>query len=162
LLDLPDFDRAGTAWDYVLSRRFVDDRTAREYVNALMGAGRDEPAARAWAAYHAGDGEGFLETNWVFNGGFESNPVSVPLDWQLDASGDDVQVAIDPSVARTGSRSLRVKFGGHANVDYQNTRQAALVPPGRYRLTAFLRADGLTTDQGLRLRIDADSIISYT
>jgi hypothetical protein len=47
----------------------ADEEIARDYVNRSSGTGDVESAAEAWAAYRRAPG--YLESTWVFNGGFE-------------------------------------------------------------------------------------------
>jgi hypothetical protein len=71
----------------------------------------------------------------------------------MESVNEDVKVAIDTATAHSGSRSLRVKFGGKENVAYSHTTQTAFVAPGSYRFQAFVRAQDITTDQGIGFRI---------
>jgi hypothetical protein len=67
---------------------------------------------------------------------------------------EDAVPELDDTVARSGRQSLRIRFGGKANVDYRHTSQITLATtPGSYRLQGFVRASGLTTDQGIGLRV---------
>ena len=61
-----------------------------------------------------------------------------------------MRVDRDPSVARTGARSLRIRFTGDGDPAYDQTSQLIRVTPGDYRFQAFVRADGLTTNSGIR------------
>jgi hypothetical protein len=46
-----------------------------------------------------------------------------------------------------------VTFDGAANIDYRGASQTAVVAPGRYRFTAVLRTEGITTNQGIGFRL---------
>ena len=87
----------------------------------------------------------------------ESGCLQDSLDWKVtDVSG--VQVTRDSRIAHSGTTSLRIDFDGTTNVGYQHITQLAVVPPGRYRFSAFVRSDGVTTDEGVGVRIlDAES-----
>ena len=146
-------DAAGVAWTWLLAHKRADDRVAHEYVNFLYGLRQYEIAARSWALYLGHRRNGYLESNWLFNGDFESEPQQVPFDWSLQNLNDDVQVALDASVARTGARSLRVRFGGKENVSYSHTSETSSVTPGVYRFEAFIRAQDITTDRGIGFQI---------
>jgi O-antigen ligase len=147
------FADAATAWNCLLSHRYVDDRLANEYVDFLYKDHRYEDAARSWALYAADRGNAYLESNWLFNGDFESQPSGSRFDWTMENLNDDVEVELDASVARTGARSLRVRFGGKANVAYSHTFETTFVTPGLYRFQAFVRSQGITTDQGIGFHI---------
>lgn len=147
-----DFDRGPAVWNRLLSHGFADDLIASDYVNSLYDDKQYEHAARSWAQYLGDRRNGYLDSTWVFNGGFESESSRTPFDWRLDKV-DDVAVAVDSTVARSGKHSLKIKFDGQENVEYGRTYQTAFVTPGVYRFQAFVRADGITTDQGIRFWI---------
>ena len=144
---------AEAVWDWMLSRHFADDAMARDYVNFFYRLQRYDLAAAAWSRYLGDRGRGYLQSNWLFNGDFESAPVAVAFDWNIGGLGEDVRALIDSGAAHSGSRSLRIDFGGRKNVDYHQTFQTAFVQGGRYRFAAFVRTHGLTSDQGVGFRI---------
>jgi O-antigen ligase len=146
-------DDATVAWTWLLAHRYADDRIAHEYVNFLYGDRRYEAAARSWAVYLGSRRNGYMESDWLFNGGFESDPSGTAFDWRMGNLNDDVEVALDGSVARSGARSLRVRFGGKENVSYSHTSETSSVTPGVYRFEAFIRAQDITTDRGIGFRI---------
>ena len=137
LMNLGRFPNAMTVWEVVLAQHYADDKLAREYVGVLVNDHRYEAAAKAWASYLGERRKGYLESNWVFNGDFETEPSGVAFDWKTENLSDDVKVAIDASVAHTGSHSLKIQFGGKTNVDYGGTSQMVFVRPGKYRFTAY-------------------------
>ena len=148
-----NFGDAATAWTWLLAHGHADDRVAHDYVNFLYGDRRYEAAARSWAVYLGNRRNGYMESNWLFNGGFESDPSGTAFDWRMGNLNDDVEVALDGNMARSGARSLRVRFGGKENVTYSHTSQTALMTPGVYRFEAFVRAQDVTTDRGIGFRI---------
>lgn len=143
---------AVVVWDAVVSRHYWDEESAREYVRDLHWDHRDEAAAEAWANYLGDRRHGFMESNWVYNGDFELDPSGMVFDWRMENLNDDVRVTLDPSVAHTGKRSLKIQFAGKENVDYDRTGVTAFVKPGQYRFTAFVKADGITS-QGFAFHI---------
>jgi len=153
LMQLKNVADAMTVWDWVLSEHFGDDRLVREYMDFLLRDHRYESAAQAWARYLGNRRNGYMESNWLYNGDFESEPSGVAFDWRIESLNDDVVVTLDSSVAHTGLRSLKIQFGGKENVNYSHTSQTAFVRPGRYRFTAFVRTAGITTDQGIAFHI---------
>lgn len=153
LIRTRNFGDAATVWTWLLAHRYTDDGLARDYVNFLNRDRRYEAAAWSWAQYLGNRRSGYLESTWLFNGGFESDPSGTAFDWTLKSLNDDVEVALDAGVARTGSRSLRVRFGGKENVNYGHTSQTTFLTPGVYRFQAFVRAREITTDQGIGFRI---------
>src|SRR5207245_328992 len=112
LMEARDFDHAAMAWSRLISHRLAEDRVARDYVNFLYKDRRYETAARAWALYLGGRAKGYLEATWLFNGDFEIEPSGSWFDWTMSNLNDDVEVALDASVVRSGARSLRIRFAG--------------------------------------------------
>jgi hypothetical protein len=86
------------------------------------------------------------------NGDFEFELSKSVLDWRIDER-NDVEVALDASVAHTGQHSLRLRFSAQGNLNYGQTSQTAYVPPGTYRFEAFIRTQDITTDQGIGFHI---------
>jgi hypothetical protein len=89
----------------------------------------------------------------VWDGGFEQGFSRGGFGWQkTDVPG--ASVALDSSVRRSGTATLRVSFDGSANIDFQHVRQDMVVEPGtRYRFRAYVRCEGVSTDSGPRFRI---------
>jgi hypothetical protein len=56
-------------------------------------------------------------------------------------------------VSYEGHSSLRISFAGGANVSYGHVTQKSAVPPANYVLAAHVRADRITTDQGIGIRL---------
>lgn len=135
-------------WAWLTARGFSDLALAREYLGALFARKDYGQAAAAWAAFLAKDRGDFLAANFIYNGGFERDFTNTPLDWRT-GDREGVEVAVDNQVAHSGSRSLRIRFAGKENLSYHETGLTIFVKPGRYRFTAYLRLDNLTTDQGI-------------
>jgi O-antigen ligase len=142
------------AWNWVLARHHPDRQLAGDYVNFMSEqCERNDAAARGWALYLGDAANGYLRSTWVLNGDFESDPSSSMFDWRIGGLNRDVETALDDRVARTGSRSLRIRFAGKRNVNYSETWQTAFVPPGVYRFEAFVRTRAIKTAEGIRFRI---------
>jgi O-antigen ligase len=139
-------------WKWDVLHGYADDRLARDYVNYLASNQKYEDAARTWESYLGPRREGYLESNWVFNGDFEFELSTLALDWRIDQR-DDVEVARDASIANTGSHSLRIRFESKGNINYGQIAQRAFVAPGRYRFEACIRTQEITTDQGIGFHI---------
>jgi O-antigen ligase len=146
---IPDSE---AVWNRTVSRGYVDDQLAREYLDYLFANREYKTAAQSWARYVGQRGAGYLESTWVFNGDFECEPSGSVFDWRIDHR-DDVEVTEDAGVAHTGSRSLRIRFQGNENLNYSHVTQTAFVKPGRYRFEAYVRTERLTTDEGIGFRI---------
>jgi len=147
-------DYAAAAWAWTASHHYADEALARDFVHYLFARGDYEQAARSWAGYVGDRATGYLQSSFVFDGGFESMPSGTEFDWQLGGlDGDRVVVSLDPEVARSGKQSLRIRFGGADNVDFHHTRQVVFVTPGVYTFAALVRAMGVTTDRGLAFHL---------
>ncbi len=168
--ELPDYL---TAMDFFLSRNLLDPALAvwnRELalgmvarmpqaiplVNALISQNRLAEAQRTWhQALRASrwPRDPREETSLIFNGGFERKIVGGGFDWR-EIPADGVTYARDSGVSHSGSHSLRIDFGGQANLDFANVFQLVPVEPGtRYHFSAWLRTKGISTDQGIRFQI---------
>ena len=145
-------DDARRTWDWIAERGPADDTLAGEYVEFLIRRRRSDLAASAWCRHLGKRLDGYRTFNYLFNGGFESDPAPSPFDWSL-ARVQGAEVSRDCTTARVGSCSLRVNFGGTNNLDFAAASQITLLAPGHYRLHAFIRTEGLTTDQGIRFRV---------
>ncbi len=93
------------------------------------------------------------EGNLVFNGDFEQLPANKGFDWRKsDASYPVINYAADN--AHSGKRCMRVDFTVARNDTYLLTYQMLpLRPDSHYRLSAYVRSDGITSDSGPRLQI---------
>lgn len=152
--DLIAADRGGTedAWIWITARGLGSGRLAREYVQYLFAKRDYQTAAYAWARYLGPRENGYLKSNWVFDGDFENELSDSAFDWRINAR-DGVVAAEDTNVAHTGSRSLRIHFEGKENLDYDGVGQVAFVRSGRYRFEAYVRTDAITTDRGIGFHI---------
>jgi hypothetical protein len=144
---------AALAWAELDRRKFTDVPLAASHVAFLLGQRRYEEARQVWwkAAPPGPAGDR------IYNGGFEQDPSGCRLDWTL-ASIPGVEIERDTSVAKEGSSSLYVRFQNSGNVALNSPAQIAVVSQGRYRLSAWLKTDGVTSDQGVALCVaDAES-----
>ena len=98
-------------------------------------------------------GEAGPDAALVWNAGFEQELLNGGFDWRVSPV-EGAQMGWDEQIVHSGRRSLRVDFDGSANVDFQNVWQYVFVQPAtRYRLSAFFRAQDLSTDSGMRFEI---------
>jgi O-antigen ligase len=150
-------DNVTTVWNWIASHSFADERRARDYVNFLFRHEQYENAAQSWARFLGDHRDGYLDSNWLYNGDFESEPQGLALDWRMEGLADDVEVVRDATVAHTGAHSLRIHFAGKTNVNYGQTFETAFVTPGAYRFEAFVRTEGITTDQGIGFHLYSET-----
>ncbi len=148
---------AQQAWQWMGLHGFRDDTIAGGYVDFSLKHRQYEAAAETWAQYAGSRLPGYRRANFVFNGGFEFEPVPCPLDWRFsEVSG--ASASRDTQVVHSGKSSLRVEFLGEENLSYRQVSQLTCVRPGRMRFSAFVRTAGITTDQGIGFRIfDSES-----
>jgi hypothetical protein len=140
---------AGLGKSFPLSKSYL-------LIRNLIHHNRIEDAARVWqqaltAAGRRGEaGSGSL----VFNGGFEKDLANGGFGWrQLPTPGAGIYLVTD--VVHGGRRSARVTFDGSENVDFRHLQQSVAVIPGRkYRFSAYMRTDSITTDSGPRFQIN--------
>ena len=128
------------------------------YVDFLLARRRFEAAQAVWAAAGTdGANTGYPGLNRIYNGGFEAEPTGSGLDWKAEAN-PAVEMERDQSVAKDGKASFRINFLGNENIHFHHLSQVAVVTPGKYAFSAWLKTDVITTDEGVRLCIaDAES-----
>ncbi len=144
-------EAAAALWPQLLRLGCADDHVASVYLAGLAAAGEGNRAVEVRRAYLNGRPGAHTMNSLVFNGGFESEIARASFDWQV-WSIENVEIVRDNSVSRTGNWSMRVRFPGDRNLQFQGLFQEIPLPPGVYRLRAFVKTDGLTTDEGVRLR----------
>jgi tetratricopeptide (TPR) repeat protein len=140
---------ARTAWRKLLHDGMADKSLAAPYIDLLLGDRRYAAAREDWKEFAGGPKDA---PDVLFNGGFESDPSGVALDWRIQPS-DQFETAIDNTVAHDGKRSLRIQFLAKSNVYYANLTQLVIVLPGSYDLRAWVRSNGITTNECPRLEI---------
>ena len=90
----------------------------------------------------------------LWNGSFEAaSPANLSqFEWQL-RSNEYAQLALDPYVAHTGAKSLRLDFFGRDTTRLSNEIKQLIVvrPGGRYRLTCFVKTAKLMTPEVPRI-----------
>lgn len=146
----PAGSQAVYAW--LTSQHLLDENIARRYANLLLKQRDFAHASQAWRPYAQQAGLDRPKTNLIYNPGFDLPASYTDLDWNTDPV-PEVEVARDSSIHHGGDWSMRIRFTGSGNVRFQSVHQTVLVPPGAYRLSAWVRSEGLTTDEGVRLRI---------
>jgi tetratricopeptide (TPR) repeat protein len=148
-----DSGNAALAWAEMDRRRFTDVPLAASYVALLLDRHHYEEARQVWLKAAPPTPAG----DRIYNGGFEQDPSGCRLDWTL-APIPGVDMERDTSVAKEGSFSLCVRFQNSGNVALNRPAQTAVVSHGRYRLSAWLKTEGVTSDQGVALCVtDAES-----
>jgi len=168
LVEQDDLRKSEIAWDVMLMRGDLDGQLASRFINVLLDKGETETAARDWvrftaAAVKAPDATGAAShesAQYVFNGGFEADLTGCRLDWHIElgrVSDRGVDMNFDGSVRHGGARSLRVQFDGEKNVGDLDAEQWLVLDGGHYLLNAYVRTEGVSTDQGVRIRLASSS-----
>ena len=118
-------------------------------IDFLLAQGQVEPAEQLWSAAY-----GLRDRNLVFDGGFEDDPVGAGFGWWIrDARGVRARLA-GGHAAAAGARGLAIEFSG-GNVSFDQVTQIVPVQGDRrYRLSALVRTEGVTSLSGPRLRVD--------
>jgi len=150
-------DAAVTVWDQLLTlKQPAQMAQVVPLINGLISEERLEDALRLWR-------QALEATHWpqdqpsdssaVFNGGFEHDLLNGGFDWREDPiSGATFHS--DDAVVHSGRRAIRITFDGTANLDFRNLWQLCPVEPGRhYHFAAYMRAEGISTDSGIRFAI---------
>ena len=129
-----------------MARKGLKDPKADALLSARLLARKRVPEALSLE----GPGPGQLT-----NPGFEADTTSGPFDWHFSDGGDrGWKINRVTGVASEGSYSLSIIFDGKKNASFAQLRQIVPVEPGvSYRLTAWWKGDGLSTDQGVFLEV---------
>jgi len=143
---------AGRLWKWLAERGFLDDALAGAYAQLLIGNGNPLEAARIWRDYAGDRDPGYLKSNFIFNPGFEREPAPSPFDWK-ETKVRGVELTRDSTIFKQGGWSLRIRFAGEENINYRHFSQLTPARAGRFRLSAYVKTDNLTTDQGVALRV---------
>jgi|SRR5271157_661050 len=158
LLGRSQFDDAHSVWKRIVASpdRFAPAQAAG-YLDKLITARRPAEAWQVWEDLRSKGAIGQLEhptdQNLVINGDFEQEALNLGFDWRI-VPAPDTYAGIDTTRHHSASHSLLVQFSGKGNINYENAFQWVRVSPGRsYRLSAFLRTQGITTDSGPRLMV---------
>jgi len=152
---------AATEFGKIDRRARYDTPEGSKFFASLIKMGYLELARSLWTELVSpGDSQRPL----MWNGGFESDVVAgfSSFDWTI-ASNAFARISIDPGVAHSGSRSLRIDFTGRdtARLD-DEIKQLIVVSPGRhYRLGCYVKTEDLVTPEGPRIVIvDQNSQVS--
>lgn len=121
------------------------------FLSALIKAGQPELARDLWIELKGGGG-----SDAIWNGGFESSVAGNlnHFDWRLDQS-KFARTSIDPRVAHSGARSLRIDFLGldTTRLDGEVTQLVILRPGARYALECYFKTEKLVTPEGPRVEV---------
>lgn len=143
---------AELVWKHAFAKGFPDGTLANDYVGALLQDHRYAAARRAWVDFLGSRRGDYPDQNLLFNAGFENDPSGSELDWMIPPSADFDSLRDQTSV-HDGSWSLHVIFHGTGNVSYKHALQMAVIGQGKYVLRAWVRTEGITTDECPRIEV---------
>ena len=151
-------DEAQAVWKRIASgeETFSPDQSS-PYIDSLIAARRADEAYQVWTDLQK---KGLIrysslpsEKNLISNGDFEDELLNMGFAWRI-IPVEGVYAGLDTSTYHSPSHALLVQFPGKENVQYQHVYQYVKVSPGQsYRLQAFMKTEGITTDSGPRLEV---------
>ena len=127
----------GETWAWMKGNRLVDEKSAGEVAWALWNRASYGMAYALWSDW-LGAAQLLANTN------FGAAPRATPFDWAFSSG---------PAAAIVRTNGLEVRFAGTENVAFSQVRQFTVAAPGRYRFTAEVGSENLTTDQRPFFRI---------
>ncbi len=144
-------EAAARVWGELERRGFGDAAVRESYVAYLVRERRYEEAAAVWREHAAGVDPDYGQGNPIFNGGFELELGGGTFGWRVGRV-EGVEVAREEP-GLSGRWALRIRFNGGRNLSYRHVRQRVWLPPGSYRLEAYLKPEAISTDKGVYLAV---------
>lgn len=152
-----EVDAALASWEKLPSLdRSVPLDASMDLIGRLISLHRANQAEQVWRQALALAGranEMNAQGSLVFNGGFERDLVNGGFGWRWTPMNGAVLDLVG-NVTHGGGRAARVVFDGSVNANFANLRQYVALGRGkRYRFSAYMRTDSISTDSGLRFVI---------
>lgn len=141
-------EEASRLYAILQPRDWIPPETSLRFADALHRNRRFEEASEVLARATPG----FRQSDWIYNGDFESGPLGRSFDW-IAAPSDNLAVDLDNGVAERGGTSLRLRFRSAPDAEFHPLSQQTVLPPGRYEIGARVRIAGLAVREGLRLHV---------
>lgn len=149
---------SGALWRELDSRGLAQSSSALLRARYLLRAGQTADAAEVWRRYLATDKQAWQQSNFVENPGFEREPQpGEGFEWTIQ-DPTPARAVISGDQYHSGARALRIEFDGSVNIDFRHVAQTLWLRPGAYRLNAWIRTEGITTDQGIRVAVSGRGI----
>jgi hypothetical protein len=125
------------------------------YLDILLNAHEPEEAFRDWLDLQK---RGLIAPasepgNLVYDGDFETEVANFGFGWRFFPP-PGVYIGLDSTTFHSGGHSVLIRFPGKGNYLFRNVLEDVKVNPGEtYRVRAFMKTDGITTDSGPRLEV---------
>ena len=142
-----DGQQLRNVWNWAASRGFADDGLAKAYLDYLIRTA-PEDAIAFWTGYLGPRSEGYGQSNFVFNAGFEADLSGALLDWKLGPPAQ-AQAVRDRTIVHSGSWSMRIEFHQPGTA----ISQLVVLGPGTYSLEAWIRTAETSSGTTATLRI---------
>lgn len=165
------FSDAHAVWKRIAeSPQKFDPHKAASYIDTLIRARRPEAAYQVWTDLQA---KGLVPAppggpvqDLMTNGNFETPLLNMGFGWRMqDIPG--VYAGLDSGTFHSPGHSFSVQFAGKQNLNYHQLFQFVKVLPSHaYRLQAYVKTQGITSDSGPRLEVvdayDPAALNKYT
>lgn len=140
------------------------DRNARlasnespAFINGLIAQDQIEMARALWVNLVGGSTDASEYRALIWNGSFETVvPAELAqFDWTISSS-NFARIAVDAAYAHTGARALRIDFLNRdtTRLDGEVKQLISIRAGARYRLSYFVKTDGLVTTEGPRIVVE--------
>ena len=152
------WDEARAVWSRIVaSREEFTPSDSSAYIDNLIALHRPAEAYQVWTDLEK---KGLIrysspptDLNLLSNGDFEDDLLNFGFAWRI-LPLEGVYAGLDSSTYHSPGHSLLIQFSGNQNLLYQHVYRYVEVTPGRsYRLQAFMKTEGITTDSGPRLEV---------
>ncbi len=151
-MDDKKISEATATWNWMVQHSLTTEKSTGDFTTFLVANNLPSQAEQEWRHANPKTASYYQSVNWVFNGSFEAEPKPGPFDWHIEST-PDVEATRVQDVSRDGQSCVKLTFAGQTNVDYHGVYQETTLTPGQWQLRAFLKLDGITTDQGVSLRV---------
>lgn len=145
--------KALRVWDRLVALRpQLHLRSTSQLLDLLRRHHLIQDASRVWMQTAAFAGYSGLDppNSVLWDGGFESGETGFAYTWTFSPNAHGVGIGPQSQEKHSGSRALRITFDGRSNLSFQDVCHVVpLQPAASYRFSAWVRAQDLSTDQGL-------------
>jgi hypothetical protein len=145
LIGKGDAAGAAQAVQWMTKNGAMTEKGADAYSAYLLKTGKAEESKGLWDAFHK-DAARRKPDDLLYNADFARPFAGGPYDWAI---GECKGVQL--SAGEGGV--LRIEFLGESNVAYHHVSQLVLVRGGTYRFGARVKAEGLSTNEGVAIRL---------